>query len=63
MSRWGNPDGKAFGRYPFGVSVAEERTFQGVTIPAVLHAGWWHGTERQQEGEFFRAHIGSATFH
>jgi hypothetical protein len=63
MSRWGNPDGKAFGGYPFGVSVAEERTFQGVTIAAVFHAGWWHGTGRQQEGEFFRAHIGSATFH
>jgi len=63
MSRWGDPEGKGFGRYPFGVSVTEERTFHGVTIPAVLEAGWWHGTERQQEGRFFRAHISSATFH
>jgi hypothetical protein len=63
MSRWGNPDGNAFGRYPFGVTVTEERTFHGVTIPAVFHAGWWHGTEREGEGEFFRARISSATFH
>lgn len=63
MSRWGNPDGNAFGRYPFGVTVMEEETFHGVTIPAVFHAGWWHGTEREDEGEFFRARISSATFH
>jgi hypothetical protein len=63
MGRWGNPDGKAFGRYPFGVSITEERTFHGVTIPAVLQAGWWHGTERESEGQFFRADISSATFH
>lgn len=62
MSRWGNPDGAVFGRYPFGVSVTEESTFDGVTIPAVLQAGWWHGTDKQDEGTFFRARISSARF-
>ena len=40
IQRWGNPDGKPFGRYPFGVTVEEERTDAGVTIPAVFRAGW-----------------------
>jgi hypothetical protein len=61
--RWGNPDGRPFGRYPFGVSVAEEATFAGVTIPSVLRAGWWWGTDRVAEGEFFRAHSTGARFH
>lgn len=62
MQRWGNPNGAAFGRYPFGVSIEREHTFSGITIPAVLRAGWWWGTERQAEGEFFRATITKATF-
>ena len=62
IQRWGNPDGKPFGRYPFGVTVEEERTDAGVTIPAVFRAGWWHGTDRQDAGEFLRARITSVTF-
>jgi hypothetical protein len=33
-----------------------------VTIGSVLRAGWWWGTDRQPEGEFFRAQITRATF-
>ena len=62
MQRWGNPDGAPFGRYPFGVAVESEATFSGVTIASVLRAGWWWGTDRQPEGEFFRARIAAATF-
>ena len=62
LQRWGNPDGAPYGRYPFGVRVADERTFDGVTIPAVLRAGWWWGTDRQDDGEFFRARITDASF-
>jgi hypothetical protein len=62
MQRWGDPGGGPFGRYPFGVAVEAEETFGGVTIGSVLRAGWWWGTERQQEGEFFRAEITGATF-
>jgi hypothetical protein len=62
VNRWGNPGGAPFGRYPFGVRVEAESTFGGITIPSVLRAGWWWGTERQEEGEFFRAEITGAVF-
>ena len=62
MQRWGNPDGVPFGRYPFSVTIEAEETFGGVTIGSRLRAGWWWGTDRQAEGEFFRARITDATF-
>ena len=62
LPRWGNPDGKGFGRYPFGGLVEAERAFDGVTIAAQVRAGWWWGTDRQDEGEFFRATITDAGF-
>jgi hypothetical protein len=62
VDRWGNPGGAPFGRYPFGVSVEAESQFAGITIPSVVRAGWWWGTERQAEGEFFRARITGAVF-
>jgi hypothetical protein len=62
IQRWGNPDGRPFGRYPFGVSVVSERTDSGITVPAEIQAGWWRGTDRQDAGEFFRARITDVTF-
>ena len=62
VNRWGNPGGGPFRRCPFGVSVQAEATFGGITIPALFTAGWWHGTSRQAEGEFFRARITHAQF-
>lgn len=62
MQRWGNPGRAPFGRYPFGVTIEGEQTFAGVTIGSALRAGWWWGTDRQSEGEFFRAQITAATF-
>lgn len=62
LQRWGNPDGAPYGRHPFGVAVEEEATSGGITLPSVLRAGWWWGTDRAAEGEFFRARITSATF-
>jgi hypothetical protein len=61
MQRWSDPDGGPFGRNPFGVTVDEERTDAGVTLPAVVRAGWWRGTDRQDAGEFFRARISDST--
>jgi hypothetical protein len=61
VSRWGSPDGRPFGRYPFGCTVQAEHTFGGVRIPAEMSAGWWWGTDRQAEGEFFRARITGVT--
>jgi len=62
MQRWGNPNGAPYGRYPFGVRIEAEQTFGGVTIASTMRAGWWWGTERQDEGEFFRARITGAAF-
>ena len=62
MRRWGNPANVPFGGYPFGVAVEAERTFAGVTIPSRLRAGWWWRTDRQADGEFFRAEITDAAF-
>lgn len=62
VNRWGNPDGAPFRRHTFGVSVQAESAFGGITIPSRFRAGWWYGTGRQEEGEFFRAHITAAVF-
>lgn len=62
VQRWGNPNGAPYGRYPFGVSVEKEATYSGITIASEFHAGWWWGTERQADGEFFRATITGASF-
>ena len=36
--------------------------FGGITIPSVFRVGWWRGTDRRHEGEFFRAEITGAVF-
>jgi hypothetical protein len=45
------------------VTVEEEAALGGVTIPSVIRAGWFWGTDRQNEGEFFRATITDAVLH
>ena len=62
MQRWGDPGGEPFGRYPFGVAIETEETYAGVTIGSQLRAGWWWGTDRQPEGDFFRAPITDPVF-
>lgn len=62
MQRWGNPSGERYGRYPFGVELDREVTFEGITVPTVLRAGWFHGTPREADGEFFRAVITAASW-
>ncbi len=62
MQRWGNPGKSPPGRYPFGVSVEAEADFDGIVIPTAIRAGWWWGTPRGSEGEFFRARISAAVF-
>ena len=50
MPRWGNltADG-SYRHIPYGVSVDEERTFGGYTIPSAARVGWWYGTDRYLE--------------
>lgn len=58
FQRWGDPDGTGtWSTHPFGVEVLENRTFAGVTIPARGQAGWHYGTDRWNDGTFFRYEI------
>lgn len=57
--RWGNPLGEPYGRYPFGMVCHGEQTFGGLTIPHEITAGWFIGSDRWDEGEFFRVRITS----
>lgn len=60
IERWGNPDGAGYRLCPFGVAVDREEHFQGVTLMSSFRAGWWLGTAREDEGEFFRCEITGA---
>jgi hypothetical protein len=55
FDRWGDPDeAGTWGRYPAGMEVTRTSTFEGLTIPSAGRFGWFFGTERWPEGEFFR---------
>ena len=58
LERRGDPDstGKS-GRYPFGFEATGYAIFNGVTIPSAGRAGWFIGTNRWHDGEFFRYEI------
>jgi hypothetical protein len=59
LLRWS--DRTEDGRYtwiPFGIDVDEERSFGGVTLPCVLRAAFWYGTEKRCE--LYRAEITAA---
>jgi hypothetical protein len=55
FDRVGDPDGVGeFALLPFGLEVTEHGTFDGLTIPTSGEVGWHHGTDRWDEGRFFR---------
>jgi hypothetical protein len=57
LPRWGNPDKKPHHEHVFGVEMSNERSFGGYLIPATLRAGWWYGSDRWSDGEFYRAEL------
>jgi hypothetical protein len=58
LERWGDPDNAGTWAYhPFGFEVSGYTTFGGVSIPSAGRAGWFCGTDRWSEGEFFRSEI------
>jgi len=58
LDRWGDPQNAGgWDRYPFGGDMTEWRTFDGVTVPSAGRLGWFYGTDRWQDGEFFRFEI------
>ena len=58
FDRWGDPDETGTARWvPFGGDITGSSEFGGVSIPGEGRFGWFHGTDRWSEGEFFRFHI------
>jgi hypothetical protein len=58
LDRWGDPDqAGAWDQHPFGGIVTDYASFGGLTIPSAGRIGWFYGTDRQDEGEFFRYQI------
>ena len=57
LPRWGDvydglrlrTEDKTWTYIPFGGIFQAERTFEGMTIPSRISAGWWFGTERYVE--------------
>lgn len=62
LQRWGAPGDASPGFYPFGGDAEAEATFDGVTIPSGGRVGWWWGTDRQDDGVFFRYRITHADY-
>ncbi len=60
IERWGNPDGTGYRLCPFGVTVDREERFAGVTLMSSFRAGWWVGSARADEAEFFRCVVTAA---
>ena len=60
--RWGKPDKNPWGEYPCGGTLDHEAGFGAIKIPTQIRAGYFFGTSRWDEGEFFRARITKATF-
>lgn len=64
FDRWGDPDRtRAWGWHPFGGEVTEHRTFDGITVPSAGRIGWFIGTDRWPDGEFFRYRITDLHLH
>ena len=58
FERWHNVDASgAWTAAPFGGDLTAYRTFGDVTIPSAGTFGWFFGTDRWREGEFFRYEI------
>jgi hypothetical protein len=58
FERWGDPDRTGhWGWYPFGFEVTAYATFGGITAPSAGRAGWFAGTDRWAQGEFFRCAV------
>lgn len=55
LERWGDADETGTSSlHPFGHEAIRYSTFDGITIPSAGRAGWHYGTDRWNEGEFFR---------
>jgi hypothetical protein len=61
LRRWGNPDKAGFREHVFGAVAHGAVTFDGISIPSPVTAGWWYGTDRWSRGQFIRFRVLDAT--
>jgi hypothetical protein len=55
FDRWGDPgDGGGYAWHPFGGEITGYASFAGLSIPSAGRLGWFWGTDRWTQGEFFR---------
>ncbi len=59
LPRWGDPDGEGHREEIFGVAMDGSLRVGGQVLPTELRASWWFGSDRQADGEFFRATLDS----
>lgn len=58
FDRWGDPDNVGTTRlHPMGLHATATATLRGLSIPVAGEAGWFYGTDRWHDGEFFRYQI------
>jgi hypothetical protein len=58
FDRWYQPEaGGPWKTAPFGGTVTESANLGGLTVPTKGDFGWYYGTDRWPEGEFFRFRI------
>lgn len=62
LLRWGDPDGRGYGKHPFGAVFEGEVRFGDFTLPRTVRAGWWFGGDRWPEGEFIRFTVDEAVY-
>jgi hypothetical protein len=62
MPRWANPDKQPWSEYPCGGTLEDEVDFNGIKLPTTMRVGYFFGTDRWAQGEFFRATITNASF-
>ena len=62
LPRWAKPDKEPFQLHTFGVFCDGEFSTGGYTLPRHFSAGWWPGTPKWEQGEFFRATLDDARF-
>lgn len=55
LDRWGGPERDGFVRFVH--ELGRHSTFDGITIPTAGRGGWFAGTDRWSDAEFFRYEI------
>jgi hypothetical protein len=62
LSRWGATPAGPYADRVYGAELGSEATYDGFTIPGAVIAGWEHGTDGWELGQFMRYTVDSAHY-